>query len=182
MNIMMMHHPMPYFVDGETLKTELDKLYHVQLYGHVHVAKSDNENNRIHIFSGALQPDEMGTGQKAYRPIYNIIELAVETRAKEDVLKMKLTERYWNDSTFVVKLPKYSWKGDDMGTTKLPEGVTKRDVRLKLINNGRAKSIIAKMEPSFYNKDLSPYYNIMRFLEKVRVENRWEELWNEMNS
>lgn len=191
-NIMMMHHPMPYFVNGDTLKIELDKLYHVQLYGHVHVAKSDNENNRIHIFSGALQPDEMGTGQKAYRPIYNIIELDVETGAKEDVLKIKLTERYWNDSTFAefrrpqefeVKLPKYSWKGDDMETiTKLPEGVTKRDVRLKLINNGRAKSIIAKMDPSFYNKDLSPYYNIMRFLEKVRVENRWEELWNEMNS
>lgn len=191
-NIMMMHHPIPYFVNGDTLKTELDKYYHVQLYGHVHVAKSDNDNNRIHIFSGALQPDEMGTGKKVYRPVYNIIELDVEAGSKEDYLKMFLYERYWDDSkfekyreplSFTVTLPKYKWKGEDMEkTTKLPEGVSKRDVRLKLINNGRAKSIIAQMDPTFYNKELSLYYNVMRFLEKVRVENRWEELWNTMNS
>lgn len=191
-NIMMMHHPMPYFVNGDALKTDLDNLYHVQLYGHVHVANSDNENNRIHVFSGALQPDEMGTSKKAYRPIYNIIELDVEKGPKEDFLKMKLAERYWNDRTFiqlekpqdfVVKLPKYTWKEEDMErTTKLPEGVTKRDVRLKLINNGRARSIIAKMDHTFYDKELSLYYNVMRFLEKVRVENRWEELWDAMNS
>lgn len=191
-NVMMMHHPMPYFVNGDTLKNELDKLYHVQLYGHVHVAKSDNENNRIHIFSGALQPDEMGTGQKVYRPIYNIIELDVENGVKEDVLKMKLEERYWNDRkfekfrnplNFVVTLPKYTWKGEDMEkTTNLPDGVTKRDVRLKLINSGKAKSIIAEMDSSFYDEDVSLYYNVMRFLEKVRRENKWEELWNTMNS
>ena len=191
-NIMMMHHPMPYFVNGDMLKQELDKLYHVQLYGHVHVAKSDNENNRIHIFSGALQPDEMGTGQKTYRPIYNIIELDVEVGDREDFLKMKLFERYWNDSKFEkfrapldysVTLPKYVWKGEDMEQiVKLPDGVTKRDVRLKLINNGKAKSIIAKMDSSFYDEDVSLYYNVIRFLEKVRMENRWEELWNTMNS
>ena len=67
-------------------------------------------------------------------------------------------------------------------TTNLPDGVTKRDVRLKLINSGKAKSIIAEMDSSFYDEDVSLYYNVMRFLEKVRRENKWEELWNTMNS
>ena len=98
-NISMMHHPTSYIKDGDKLKDELDKLYHVQFYGHVHVAKSDNHNNRVHIFSGAMQPDEMSTGV-AFRPIYNIIELDVKTADKEDFLIVKLQERYWDDHSF----------------------------------------------------------------------------------
>lgn len=64
----------------------------------------------------------------------------------------------------------------------LPDGVTKRDVRLKFINNIKAKGIINEMDPHFYDEKISPYYNIMRFIEKVRVENLWGELWNKMKS
>ena len=188
-NIMMMHHPMPYMFEGDKLQEELDKLYHVQLYGHVHVAKSDNNNNRIHVFSGALQPDEMGTG-KEYRPIYNIVELDIKLGKKEDVLYMNLQERYWNGTVFTnfreaqsysVKLPKYQWKGMDMALmNNLPDGVTKHAVRVKLINDGRAKIIIEKLSPGFYDDSLPKYYNVMRYLEKVRQEGSWNELWAEM--
>jgi len=188
-NISMMHHPTPYIEGGDMLKEELDKLYHVQLYGHVHVAESDNNNNRVHIFSGAMQPDEMETG-KAYRPIYNIIELDVITADQEDFLTVKLQERYWDNYAFqnyraaqnyIVKLPKYKWSWDmKERKANLPDGVTKHEVRVKFINNGRAKSIINKLSPDFYDEKIPKYYNIMRFLEKVRQENRWQELWNEM--
>ena len=188
-NISMMHHPTPYIQRGDKLKDELDRLYHVQLYGHVHVAKSDNNNNRVHIFSGAMQPDEMGTG-KAFRPIYNIIELDVMTTDKDDFLTVKLQERYWDDHAFQkyreaqnysVKLPKYKWSGDMVRTADLPDGVTKHAVRVKFINNGRAKTIINKLSPGFYDEKVSKYYNIMRFLEQVRQENKWQELWDAMN-
>lgn len=188
-NILMMHHPMPYMHEGEKLKTELDKLYHVQFYGHVHIADSDNNDNRIHVFSGALQPDEMGTGRN-YRPIYNIVEIDITSGTKEDILKMTLQERYWDDTTFVeyraaqnysVKLPKYQWKETNMASeATLPDGVTKHAVRVKLINNGRAQSIIEKLAPGFYDESVPKYYNVMRFLEKVRLEGIWNELWNEM--
>ncbi len=189
-NVMMMHHPMPYIYGGEKLKDELDKLYHIQLYGHVHVAKSDNNNNRIHIFSGAMQPDEMGTGEE-YRPIYNIIEIDIENGdEKHDKLNVKLQERCWNGTIFqnyrdeqdyTVKLPKYKWKREEMTETRiLPEGVTKHTIRVKLINHGRAKSIITKLAPDFYDENLPKYYNVMRFLEKVRLENKWKELWDAM--
>lgn len=188
-NILMMHHPAPYMHDGDKLKTELDKLYHVQFFGHVHIANSDNNDNRIHIFSGALQPDEMGTG-KNYRPIYNIIEIDITPGIKEDILIMTLQERYWNDTAFVdyrtaqnysVRLPKYQWKETSMTSeATLPDGVTKHAVRVKLINNGRAQSIIEKMAPGFYDEGIHKYYNVMRFLEKVRLDGTWNELWNEM--
>lgn len=66
-------------------------------------------------------------------------------------------------------------------TADLPSGVTKHAVRVKFINNGRVKTIINKLSPGFYDEKVSKYYNIMRFLEQVRQENRWQELWNEMN-
>ena len=189
-NVVMMHHPMPYIKGGEKLKDELDKLYHVQIYGHVHVSKSDNENNRVHIFSGAMQPDEMGTG-KEYRPLYNVIELDIENvDAKHDKLKVELQERCWNGTTFCkyrekqtyeVTLYKNNWEGEDMiQTANLPEGVTKHAVRVRLINNSRAKRIIAELAPGFYDDAQPKYYNVMRFLEKVRQENRWSELWQAM--
>ena len=191
-NILMMHHPVKFLKDAERLKKDIDNLYHIQFYGHVHVASSDNENNRVHIFSGALQPDEMGAGKKDYMPIYNIVEIDVEKGADKDIVKVRLSVRYWDKTRFVklgdsqdyqIEMQKNDWEGEVMElATTLPDGVTKRDVRLKLINNGRAKNIIAKIDSSFYDEDVSLYYNVMRFLEKVRKENRWEELWNAMNS
>lgn len=190
-NIMMMHHPMPYIHEGDKLKTELDKLYHVQFYGHVHIAKSDNEDNRIHVFSGALQPDEMNTG-KEYRPIYNIVEIDIKLEATEDLLTMKLQELYWDGKVFKeyrenqhynVRLPKYKWKGTGMvNKSNLPEGVTKHAVRVKLINNGRAENIIQKLAPGFYDESIPKYYNVMRFLEKVRQDGTWCELWAELDN
>lgn len=191
-NILMMHHPVKFLKDADRLKKDIDNLYHIQFYGHVHVASSDNENNRVHIFSGALQPDEMGAGKKDYMPIYNIVEIDVEKGADKDIVKVRLSVRYWDKTRFVklgdsqdyqIEMQKNDWEGEVMElATTLPDGVTKRDVRLKLINNGRAKNIIAKIDSSFYDEDVSLYYNVMRFLEKVRKENRWEELWNAMNS
>lgn len=190
-NIMMMHHPMPYMYEDDNLKTELDKLYHLQFYGHVHIAKSDNDDNRIHIFSGALQPDNEET-RNEYRPIYNIVEIDVILGTKDDILTMTLQERYWNGTIFTkyrekqnfkVKLQKYQWKGTDMtNTTNLPEGVTKHAVRVKLINNGRAEEIIKKLAPEFYVESIPRYYNVMRFLEKVRQDGTWCELWAEMHN
>ena len=73
-NILMMHHPVKLLKDAERLKKDIDNLYHIQFYGHVHVASSDNENNRVHIFSGALQPDEMGAGKKDYKEYLDLID------------------------------------------------------------------------------------------------------------
>lgn len=191
-NILMMHHPVKFLKDAERLKTDIDNLYHIQFYGHVHVASSDNQNNRVHIFSGALQPDETGADKKDYMPIYNIVEIDVEKGTDKDIVKVKLSERYWNKTRFVklrepqdyqIEMQKNNWEGEVMEhVSTLPDGVTKRDVRLKFINNIKAKRIINEMDPHFYDEKISPYYNIMRFIEKVRIENLWGELWNKMKS
>ena len=133
--------------------------------------------------------EEMKTG-KEYRPIYNIVEIDIEPGTTNDLLTMTLQERYWNGSVFMeyrkeqhynVNLPKYKWKGTGMvNKTNLPEGVTKHAVRVKLINNGRADEIIKKLAPGFYDVSIPKYYNVMRFLEKVRQDGTWCELWSEM--
>ena len=192
-NILMMHHPIQYLENAEGVRGDLDRLYHIQFFGHVHVANSDNMNNRVHVYSGALQPDEMDDAtNNDYMPTYNIVDLHIKKGDDKDTLMVKLSERVWKKTRFMelskpqeysIEMKKNNWEGETMEpVTKLPEGVTKRDVRLKLINNGKAKKIIEKMDSAFYNEDVSLYYNVMRFLEKVRRENKWEELWTIMNS
>lgn len=64
---------------------------------------------------------------------------------------------------------------------ELPKGVTKRDVRLRFLQSINGKKIIEKMDASFYDESISYYFNLCRFLEKVRQENRWRELWDAMD-
>ena len=77
-------------------------------------------------------------------PIYNIVEIDVEKGADRDTLKVKLEVRYWNKTRFVklgdphdyqIEMQKNDWEGEVMElATTLPDGVTKRDVRLKMLS------------------------------------------------
>ena len=60
------------------------------------------------------------------------------------------------------------------------EGVTKRNIRRKMIEKPSAKSIINKLKPGFYDENIPPYYNITRFMDEINKENKWVELWKEI--
>ena len=192
-NIMMAHHPTNYLVNGEKLQEDLDKHYQIQFFGHVHQARSNCENNCVHVFSGALQPDGPVRTQGAYRPVFNMIEIDVEKKdASKDLLKVNLQVHVWDGKNYqidkeeskpyVIELKHNRWKGGSgfMQTATLPSGITKRDIRRRMIEKPSAKNIINKMKPGFYDENIPPYYNITRFMDEISKRNRWVELWNEI--
>jgi len=192
-NIMMAHHPTNYLVNGENIQEYLDKHYKIQFFGHVHQAKSNCENDCVHVFSGALQPDGPVKTQGPYRPVFNMIEIDVEKKdATKDLVKVNLQVHVWNGKSFqideeeskpyVIELKHNRWKGGlgFMQTATLPDGITKRDIRRRMIEKPSAKSIINKMKPGFYDEKTPPYYNITRFMDEISKENQWVELWNEI--
>lgn len=192
-NILMAHHPTSYLVNGKEIQKELDKIYQIQFFGHVHKAKSNCENGCVHIFSGAFHPDGPVQTVGPYRPVYNIVELdIVKKDDSTDVLKVNLLVQVWEESSFKqndeesklyeVEIKRNRWKGgtEQMQTAILPDGVTKRDIKKRMIEKSSAKSVIKKLIPGFYNEELPSYYNIARFLNAISEQNRWIELWDEI--
>ena len=126
-------------------------------------------------------------------PGFNIIELSIETHDNEsDVLNVNLRvqkydgEQFKKDEEqsklFKVTLKKHdSWK--DCNKTaeaieqKLPDGLSKRDVRHMFKQRPNSKEIIQKMYPQI-DCTGSAYMRNQVFLEKIREDNKWVELYN----
>lgn len=190
-NILMCHHPLDFLLNKDEIAKDLDKRYALQLYGHVHIANSDVNNNAVHIYSGSLNPGDVN--DNTYKPVYNIIELSIETHDNEsDVLNVNLRVQKYDGEQFVkdeeqsklfkVTLKKHDgWK--DCNKTaeaieqKLPDGLSKRDVRHMFKQCPNSKEIIQKMYPKI-DCTGSAYMRNQVFLEKIREDNRWVELYN----
>lgn len=99
-NILMCHHPLDFLLNKDEIAKDLDKRYALQLYGHVHIANSDVNNNAVHIYSGSLNPGDVN--DNTYKPVYNIIELSIETHDNEsDVLNVNLRVQKYDGEQFV---------------------------------------------------------------------------------
>ena len=190
-NILMCHHPLDFLLNKEEIAKDLDKRYALQLYGHVHIANSDISNNAVHIYSGSLNPGDVD--DNTYKPVYNIIELSIETHDNgDDVLNVNLRVQKYDGEQFVkdeeqsklfkVALKKHDgWKDcykpvENVGQ-ELPNGLSKRDVRHKFKQCPNSKEIIQKMYPQI-DCTGSAYMRNQVFLDKIRKDNRWVELYN----
>ena len=190
-NILMCHHPLDFLLNKEEIAKDLDKRYALQLYGHVHIANSDISNNAVHIYSGSLNPGDVD--DNTYKPVYNIIELSIETHDNgDDVLNVNLRVQKYDGEQFVkdeeqsklfkVALKKHDgWKDcykpvENVGQ-ELPNGLSKRDVRHKFKQCPNSKEIIQKMYPQI-DCTGSAYMRNQVFLEKIREDNKWVELYN----
>ena len=192
-NILMCHHPLDFLLNKEEIAKDLDKRYALQLYGHVHIANSDISNNAVHIYSGSLNPGDVN--DNTYKPVYNIIELSIETHDNgDDVLNVNLRVQKYDGEQFVkdeeqsklfkVTLKKHDrWKDGykpvEAVGQELPNGLSKRDVRHKFKQYPNSKEIIQKMYPQI-DCTGSAYMRNQIFLEKIREDNRWVELYNMM--
>ena len=189
-NILMCHHPLDFLLNKDTIAKDLDKRYALQLYGHVHIANSDINNNAVHIYSGSLNPGDVN--DNTYKPVYNIIELSIEKHDNEnDVLKVDLRVQKYDGEQFVkdeeqskpfkVTLKKHDlWKDGNKPAVgieqRLPDGLSKRDVRHKFKQCPNSKEIIKRMYPQI-DCTGSAYMRNQVFLEKIRKDNRWVELY-----
>ena len=191
-NILMMHHPLDRVRNGETIQGLLDDSYQIQIFGHLHKPASDN-NNAIHILSGAFQPPTEGNDE-TYCSVYNILELEVETAGDKDVMKARLFVEKYNADTFVhldseckqfrIKLKRNHdnrWQNDmeDKLINILPKGVSKREIRFAFLNS----PISVKIMKSYghYDDQKSNSANAVSFLNWIEGNNKLTELWDKLN-
>lgn len=198
-NILMMHHPLNYIVNGEELSKKFDDMFSLQFYGHVHMADSSQlkEGASVRVFSGAMQPPKGSTEEerKKYFPIYNIVEMEIpDEKARQ--LKVNLIVNKWNGSAFepfkeqskeyVVNLLYNSLNRWEQSATQkmdvLPDGVSEREIKCKFNDFANHKIIINKMYDGLYDNDLNDFKNCRAFLKKVGEDNRWVDLWSLVNS
>lgn len=193
-NILMAHHPPMFLTNEKDVVNDLDSRFRIQMYGHLHSQSYKTENQAIHIFSGAFQPDEREKGSD-YVPIFNIIDIDIENIApNNNNLKVTVQVHKWDGTNFSefkghsinleVALPQLNnrWEvKQDMQNNKLPENITKRDIRIKLIQHANPKSIIELFNDRYkYDGEKSQYTNVIDFLEFVRNNNLWNELYNKI--
>lgn len=188
-NILMAHHPVKFLITGDNIKNELDKRYKVQFYGHVHIDDSDNTNDAVHIYSGALSPGDIE--DKKYEPIYNIVDLSIKEINDVDNLHVNLMVRHWNGENFVKKDNKEfnlpinnhnSWNSNmSKQTQSLPVGISKRDIRQAFKSSPRQNEIVKAMYPKAFKDPMVTYTRNQLFLEQVRLDDKWNELWNLIN-
>lgn len=165
----------------------------MQLYGHVHLAESNMVNNAVHVYSGALNPGDIN--DDTYQPVYNIIELSIDKHEDgEDILNINLQVRIYNGEFFdedkkqskrfcVVLKNRNTWQRkanvQSVNQEDLPDGVTKRDIRHKFIKHPQCKIIIKQLYPDM-DCNGSAYIRNQAFLNKIRTDNKWLELYNIM--
>lgn len=195
-NILMCHHPLEFLLNKDKIQADLDKRYALQLFGHVHIAESEMSNNAVHVYSGSLNPGDIN--DSAYLPVYNIIELSIAKHEdKDNELIVDLNVRKYNGDTFeedknqskIFKIPlrvHNVWNlpvkaKEEIHGLKLPDGVTKRDVRHLFKENTHGKEIIKEMYPKI-DCNTSAYMRNQIFLEKVSEDNRWVELYNKITN
>lgn len=192
-NILMAHHPINFLSSSSDIQKDIDSRYKIQLFGHVHIANSNIQNNAVHVFSGSLQPGENG-GSTEYRPVFNIMDLDVETNHDDrDILKVGLQVHYWNGNAFVIDQSETSefdivlenhnrHKPDRpmVENRSLPAGITKRDIRIELTQVPNLKQVIDDVAHGgfIYNNQLTDYVNAINFMEFVRQNNLWIPLWD----
>ena len=98
-NISMMHHPHAWFENEDALRTEFDRKFKFQIYGHVHtqsISQDEEGKSAIRLQVGSLHPGKEGD-PALYPPIYNILEIDIV----RSVLKIKVNCYSWNGEEFV---------------------------------------------------------------------------------
>lgn len=159
-NISMMHHPMDFINNNDVIKADFDNLYIIQFYGHLH-RQTISVDNAIKVFSGALQPDHRSDDDKEkYRPVFNIIQMDVN----KDMLLLKVKPYVWDidekyptfkikkDEEFSLDLTRLSDTKTPRATKRdknLPEGISERDIKIRLMKYPHYHDIIKKMNNDF---------------------------------
>lgn len=193
----MMHHPTPYIMDGDKIKRELDQRFKVQFFGHVHIQSSDNTDN-IKIFSGALQPETVEE-KKGYIPVYNFLELSVkEDNSCNGELCIDLYSRKWDGSRFVQLCEQEaerlttslthssSWEKntgnedktnlDDVVSTPAATMKSVSEISYIFLNMRDVKKVINNIYPDSYNPLMPDMKNRLLFLQRVKRDNKYKEL------
>lgn len=183
-NISMMHHPHAWFENETALRTEFDRKFKFQIYGHVHtqsISQDVEGKSAIRLQVGSLHPGQEGDPE-LYPPIYNILEIDVV----KGVLKVKVNCYNWNGEEFVkndnfsyqrrVALKKKSSRTTNQKkvVSKMKTAVENSDevyaLRYRLYNSEHIKEVISDINPKAYDDDKEDYVNAMIYFKTIATK------------
>lgn len=180
-NISMMHHPHAWFENEADLRTEFDRKFKVQIYGHVHtqsISQDIEGKSAVRLQVGSLHPGKEGD-PNLYPPLYNILEVDIV----KGVLKIKVNCYSWNGEEFVkndrfsyqrrVALKKKSSRTNNQKkvVSKMKTAVENSDeiyeLRYRLYNSEHIKEVICDINPNAYDDDKEDYVNAMIYFKTI---------------
>lgn len=94
-NMVLVHHPIDWLVDGEAVDDALTGRAAFHLFGHKHKQRAVMADNYVRIGAGAINPSR---GEQPYQPGYNLIELQVEGAGADRRIAVSLHQRRLQDN------------------------------------------------------------------------------------
>lgn len=188
-NIALMHHPLNCVKGGNSITEKFDSKFHIQIFGHLHKPSSEN-NNSIHIFSGALQPPfSYGENQTQYFSVFNIVELDVIQNPVPSLKVLLRVEKYCTDKGFENYVPETKeyyvplkkghanrWKENQNIPDKKQMDIPSRRIVVKFLQSRNPKQYINQL--GVYDETLSLPLNCKLFLQNLEAEGKLIDLWN----
>lgn len=187
-NVSIMHHPLEFVKDRGKVESDMDKLYPIQFYGHIHKQTIEN-NGVLKIYSGAIMPPKgEGDGKEGYEPVFNIIEFSEGQDTIDVVVKPYKWE--WTDNDdgqflnqkeegpFKITVNDVDRQVEVQGKAlKLPKDVNQRNVEVEFLQSDHSDEIIAKMYDDFKMSN-DPVADASTFFDRVRKDDRYVDLYN----
>lgn len=183
-NISMMHHPHAWFGNEADLRSEFDRKFKFQIYGHVHtqsISQDIEGKSAVRLQVGSLHPGSEGD-MELYPPLYNILEIDIV----KGVLKIKVNCYSLNGEEFVknnrfsyqrrVTLKKKSSRTNNQRkeVSKMKTVVENSEevyaLRYRLYNSEHIKEVICDINPKAYDDDKEDYVNAMIYFKTIAAK------------
>jgi predicted phosphodiesterase len=96
-HLVMCHHPFGWLKNRQGFEDRVNAVAKIQLFGHEHTRRVDENKRYLRIRAGALQPDR---DDADWKPGYNWIGVSVEKEGERRLLKVRLWVRMYEVSQF----------------------------------------------------------------------------------
>lgn len=97
-HLVMCHHPFNWLKNGRAFEDRLNAVAKIQLFGHEHTRRVDENRRYLRIRAGALQPDR---DDAEWKPGYNWIDISVANVGDKRMLVIRLWVRMHEVAQFI---------------------------------------------------------------------------------
>lgn len=115
-NLVLVHHPIEWLVDGDAIDDALTTRASFHLFGHKHKQRAVMADSYVRIGAGAVNPSR---SEQPYQPGYNLIRLQVAGEGAERHIMVELHQRRLQDVPEIF-VPITTGQGDPVFRTTIP--------------------------------------------------------------
>lgn len=94
-HLVLCHHPPDWLVDQDDVVDAINGAVAIQLFGHKHMQRIEQNVSYVRFGAGAVNPDR---SEKGWSPSYNLVELSMEGEGDDRVLNLRAHLRQWQSN------------------------------------------------------------------------------------